>query len=408
MKKIVFCGASLRGLRGFAKRLLANYTGKYEIAGLFDIDPGKMKGFCELLGKEVPQFTDFDKMLDDINPDEMFISTTDVTHAEYLVRAINRNVDCICEKPLCINAEQCGGIIAALKENPSVSVFTAHNLRYVPAILKIRELLESGTIGTIRSITFSEMLDRRHGKSYFRRWNSRKEISGGLLIHKSSHHFDLINWLIGAKPAKVIAQGRLIAYGSESSPYHGENCRDCEFSEKCPDYIDCRKDETRDSLFYKHMLPDSYTPDLCIYSPEINIEDQATVGIVYENGAGVSYSLNAHSSIAGYNIYIEGKSGTLEYFTRHDSSGKANPENFQNSLKVWRMDGECETINVPKIDGGHGGADPLILNDLFGGDRRKNKNLATLMDGIQAVLVGAAANISLETGKEVDVQSLIV
>lgn len=406
-KKIVFCGASQRAYVGYAKHLVAKYGDQYEIAGIFDIDIGRMKGFCELLGKEVAKYTDYDRMLSEIKPDEVFISTIDATHADYLVKAIRQGINCICEKPLCIDAEQCRAILSELKSHPAVSAYTAHNLRYIPEAIKIKELLDAGAIGDLRSITFNELLDRRHGKSYFRRWNRRKENSGGLLIHKSSHHFDLFNWLVGSRAQEVIAQGQLIAYGAAASPFRGENCRTCEHAGKCPDYVDYHDTDVRNQLFYKHMVPDGYTPDLCIFSPEINIEDQATVGITYANGIGVSYSLNAHSSIAGHNMYIEGTTGTIEYISRSDSSGYGDLTKFPNTLKLWRMDGESETIPVSRVDGGHGGADTLICRDFFGGSRCTNKHLASLMDGIQAVLIGTAANISIETGKEVDVQALL-
>ena len=407
MRKIVFCGASQRAVVGYARQLVAEFKGQYGIAGVFDIDQGRMRGFCELLGLDIPRYGDFGLMLDEVKPDVVFISTMDSTHAGYLAAAMERGVRCVCEKPLCVNAQQCRDILKALAANPAATAVTAHNLRYIAEIRKIKELVDSGVIGELRSIAYNEMLDQRHGKSYFRRWNRRKENSGGLLIHKSSHQFDLFNWLVGSRPESVVAQGRLIAYGAKASPFRGKNCHDCEHAAKCPEYVDYRQEELRHNLFYKYKSADGYVPDLCLFDPEIDAEDQATVGIKYENGIGASYSLNAHSAIAGHNMYIEGATGTIEYISRSDSSGQAPPELFVNTLRVWRMDGVCETVPVERVEGGHGGADTLIHRDLFG-DEGGGKHLATLMDGVQAVLVGAAANISIATGKAVDVQALLL
>jgi len=409
-RKIALVGASVRVLFGYAKPLLENFSDKYDIVGVFDIDKGKMAGFCELLKTPLPYFTDFDKMLDETRPDEVFVSTVDSTHADYIVRAIGKGVDCICEKPLCINAEQCKAILAALKMNSNVNAVTAHNARYNPYITKIKELIDAGEIGEIRSINFIEYLDLHHGASYFRRWNRQKEKSGGLLVHKASHHFDLINWLVKSLPKTVFAQGSLIAYGANASEYKGETCHTCKHAEGCPFYVNYNEDDVQRALFMKRKTLDSYTPDKCVFSPEIDIEDHVTAGIKYLNGVEVSYSLNAHSSIEGQDVSIEGSTGRISYIRRDNTSdldsavhGSANQ--FKKELKIHRMNRQEELVEVKHIAGSHGGADIEICKDLFGGEN--SGRIATIEDGVQAVLIGAAANISIKLNKSVQVQTLL-
>jgi predicted dehydrogenase len=408
-KRIALAGASVRVLFGYAKSLLKNFSDIYDIVALFDVDQGKMTGFCELLEKELPLYTDFDIMLDEVKPDEVFISTVDSTHACYLLKAIEKGVACICEKPLCINAVQCKEILSVLKTS-DVNAVTAHNARYNPYTTKIKELIDAGEIGDIRSINFIEYLDRRHGASYFRRWNREKAKSGGLLVHKASHHFDLINWFVGSLPEYVVAQGSLIAYGSNASNYGGEICHTCEHTGKCPYYVDYSKCEIQHTLFMKHKTQDSYTPDKCVFSPEIDIEDHATVGIQYINGVEVSYSLNAHSSIEGQDVSIEGSTGRISYKRRDDTGGLKNLEHgkadqFKKELKIQRMDEAEKLIEVKNIAGSHGGADIEICKDLFGAE--KSGRIATLEDGVQAVLIGAAANMSIKLNKTIEVQTLL-
>ena len=67
-----------------------------------------------------------------------------------------------------------------------------------------------GRLGRITSVDLNWYLDTYHGSSYFKRWNRRREMSGGLSIHKSTHHFDLVNWWIGQKPVEAFAYGRSI------------------------------------------------------------------------------------------------------------------------------------------------------------------------------------------------------
>jgi predicted dehydrogenase len=63
------------------------------------------------------------------------------------------------------------------------------NYRYAPGNTKIRELIMDGAIGDIFSVHFEWLLDIRHGADYYRRWHRNKHNSGGLLVHKSTHHF---------------------------------------------------------------------------------------------------------------------------------------------------------------------------------------------------------------------------
>ena len=65
------------------------------------------------------------------------------------------------------------------------------------------------------------MLDTSHGADYFRRWHREKDKSGGLLVHKSTHHFDLVNWWLASSPKTVFAMGGLRFYGRENAEGRG-------------------------------------------------------------------------------------------------------------------------------------------------------------------------------------------
>jgi predicted dehydrogenase len=67
------------------------------------------------------------------------------------------------------------------------------NYRYSPPRTQVKDLLMAGTIGDVLSVDFHWMLNTLHGADYFRRWHSRKEFSNGLMCHKATHHFDLVN-----------------------------------------------------------------------------------------------------------------------------------------------------------------------------------------------------------------------
>ena len=101
----------------------------------------------------------------------------------------------VVEKPLTIDPESTRQIAEAV-ERTGRQVVVTHNYRYSPRNSALKELIKNGSIGTPLSVTFEWVLDTAHGADYFRRWHRDKTNSGGLLIHKASHHFDLVNWLL--------------------------------------------------------------------------------------------------------------------------------------------------------------------------------------------------------------------
>jgi predicted dehydrogenase len=412
-KRVVIIGAGLRGLYAFAMPLKDDFSDKYDIVGIMDTEKGRMKGFCELLEQDVPKFTDFDEMIEIVNPDLAIITSVDGTHAEYVIRSLDAGVNAVSEKPLCVNEEQCRNILAAQERNSAQFAVTTHNLRYTPETTKIKDLIDSGAIGKVRSLTFSEMLDLRHGSSYFRRWNRHKKDSGGLLIHKASHHFDLVNWLIGSKAETVTAQGGLIAYGKDASEFHGEHCHTCEYKDKCDFFEDYSWHAPRQKLYFEYPEPGDYMPDMCVFSPDIDIEDFATVDVKYENGIRMTYNLTAHCAVEGQLICIEGTEGRIEYrplaSTNPDPKDKGYGQEsaLETALKIYRFDVPgCERISVETREGGHGGSDPAMREDLFDNERPSPK-VASLEEGVQAVLIGAAANISMRENHPVQVQDLL-
>lgn len=416
MKKvqIALVGASIR-VRAFVESLLKNYHQTHEICGIMDIDPDKIRGLQASFGLDVPAFTDFDKMCDELKPDLLLITTVDVYHEKFIVKALDRKIGIISEKPLCINAEQCRSILAAHARNPEIFAATSHNARYDLPTQTLKKVLDAGVIGKVLSFNYQEALDMRHGLSYFRRWNSRRKYSNGLQLHKSCHHFDKIHYLLNTKAVELTATGSLSVYGSDAPHvFAGDRCHTCSHADKCPynaHYADPEGENLSYVCFFKYRTnPDSYTPDHCIFSKEIDIEDDFTAAIKYENGTFGTYTLCAHANYEGETIWLEGETGRLELMTRYFF--KPIEQDMHNmhckqwkSLKLYRFGcNEPEDIPIPEADpaSGHGGADDIIFEKFFGGV--KDPQQPTLEDGIQAVLVGAAVVESMQTGKKIMVQ----
>jgi predicted dehydrogenase len=403
MKKIALIGASSR-IRAFVLALKKDYTESYQICAVMDTDAGKMRAFSESIGLDLLCYTKFEQLCNEVKPDLLLISTVDCFHSDYITKALDKKINSITEKPLCVNIDQCRDIIAAQKRNLSVFAATSHNARYHVAARAVKKILDEGTIGQVNSVHYAEMLDLGHGASYFRRWNRIKKLSGGLQIHKSSHHFDKLNWWLNSRAANLTATGGLRTYGANASSFHGEKCSNCPHTAQCRFALDYNSVDYIDlDLFMKYRSENpknSYTPDKCVFSPEIDIEDFLSVGIIYENGIGVNYTLSAHCNYEGENITFEGDQGRIEMIRRIRDG-----HNFS-SVELFRIgQTEPERIELKLETGTHGGADNHLYEDLFG--NKNSGQLATLEDGIQAVLIGIAVNKSLQTGSRVNVQSML-
>jgi predicted dehydrogenase len=136
----------------------------------------------------------------------VIVTVPDYAHCEYIVRALALGADVITAKPLTIDTESCRRIVAA-RQASGRSVTVAFNYRYSPARSLLKRVLMSGIIGRVTTVNFEWRLDTYHGADHFRRWHANKANSGGLFVHKASHHFDLLNWWLGSVPRRVWARG---------------------------------------------------------------------------------------------------------------------------------------------------------------------------------------------------------
>jgi predicted dehydrogenase len=325
----------------------------------------------------------------------------------------------------------CEAILDAVRRTGR-RVSVAFNYRFNPVHEAVREVLASGEIGEIGSVHFEWLLDVRHGADYFRRWHRDKANSGGLLVHKASHHFDLVNWWIDDVPSRVYASGALRFYGDHNAtdrgqgerPERGTGHRGDPFS------LDLRSDPRLDALYLQAEHYDGYRRDQDPFAPGVTIEDNLAVVVDYRRGATLTYSLNAHSPWEGYRVAVNGTAGRAELhviergFVGLDDDGNAvldpsaTPSRRQpdplrpegEHLLVQRHWQRAEDVPIPDGLSGHGGGDALLLDDLLDRDPRKQADplgrAADYLDGLRAVAVGIAANRSLTTGSAVLVDEL--
>ena len=192
-RRYALVGTGIRGTGMWGKDLLPRYADVLEFVGMCDVNPLRAEAGRKRVGVDCPTYTSIEELLDKAKPDVVMVTTVDAAHADCIVKALDRGVDVITEKPMVIDEKQLEAVLAAEKRNHKNIVVT-FNYRYAPKHQKIKEILLSGVLGKLASVDFSWYLDTTHGADYFRRWHRLKEKSGSLWVHKATHHFDLVNW----------------------------------------------------------------------------------------------------------------------------------------------------------------------------------------------------------------------
>jgi len=255
------------------------------------------------------------------------------------------------------------------------------------------------------SVDFEWILDTRHGADYFRRWHRRKENSGGLLVHKATHHFDLINWWLEDEPQTVSAFGARRVYGPTRSE-RGERCSACEHAGACEFYVDYRADPFMKAFYFDAEGEDGYFRDRCVFADEIDIEDTMAASVKYKGGALMSYSLNAHAPYEGWRAALNGSGGRIEVEEYH--SGHRAGEASQR-ITVHNRKGDNVTHEICKDIGAHGGGDERLQARLFSGRAIPDPlgHMADSWAGAMSVLIGVAANRSIATGQPVHIADLL-
>jgi predicted dehydrogenase len=356
----------------------------------------------------------------------VIVTSPDFTHAGYVVAALDGGADVVVEKPLTTNEEGVRAIADAV-ERTGHSVTVTFNYRYSPRNSAFKQVIASGEIGEVTSVHFEWLLDTAHGADYFRRWHRDKANSGGLLVHKSSHHFDLVNWWLADAPSRVFASGGLRFYGAENAERRGLGPRPERGSVDSPlrdaFSLDLREDPVLRGLYLDQEGHDGYLRDRDVFDPGITIEDTLSLVVDYDRGASMSYSLNAHSPWEGYTVGVNGTAGRAELTVvergavllgdegRPVVDPSANPDKVDREsgrpvgerIVVQRHFGSAVDVPIPEAEGGHGGGDAELLREVFvgGGEADPLGRAASWTDGVRSMAVGLAGNRSLATGQAV-------
>lgn len=428
-KRYVLVGAGGRaGL--YIEALATTYADVAELVALCDLSQTRMNWYNRQLAEQLglaplPTYLahDFDRMIAETKPDTVIVTTMDCTHHEYITRAMALGCDAITEKPMTTDLEKLRAIFAAI-DATGRSLRVTFNYRYAPAYTCFRELLMTGVVGQPKLVDFSWLLDASHGADYFRRWHREKANSGGLLVHKATHHFDLVNWWIDSYPQSVFALGSLSFYGKANAEARGEHYDYIRYTGEPaaandPFALQLTSQAALKGLYLDAEAETGYLRDRNVFGEPITIEDTMTVTARYRNGALLSYCLVAYAPWEGLRIAITGDKGRIEMDIeesithllgeREAQDAAASKGPFKHArIRVHPMFGRPYDVDVPTGAGGHGGADPVMLEQIFAPNPPPDPfhRAASHIDGAASVLVGIAANESMRSRRLVEIDEL--
>jgi predicted dehydrogenase len=410
----------------FRDAILGKYSAHGALVGLCDVNPGRLKlaqsEAQERTGVSVPVFLaqDFARMIRETKPHVVIVTTKDAAHSDYIIRAMQLGCDVITEKPMTTEEKKCRAILAAQRKTGRKIIVT-FNYRYSPPRTQVKDLLMSGVIGDVRSVDFHWLLNTVHGADYFRRWHSHKANSGGLMVHKATHHFDLVNWWLSATPVSVQADGKREFYTPQMArrlglQSHHERCLTCPEKKLCSFHLDIAANAGFRRLYLDNEQFDGYFRDRCVFRPDIDIEDTMNVMVKYNTGATLSYSLNAFNAWEGYTIAFNGTKGRLEHgiqenvTTFGDGSVPGAIKPGGTYIRIYPLRAPAYEVTLwPAGQGGHGGGDAVMLDDIFLPKTQPDKYRRSSDErgGANSILCGIAANLSMRSGSVVNINDLV-
>ena len=304
------------------------------------------------------------------NPDvdAVCIMVRDQYHEEIAVAALEAGKAVYLEKPMALSVEGCDRILETAWRTGS-KLFIGHNMRYVPSILKMKEIIDSGLIGEIQCVWVRHFIN--YGSCYFRHWCARRETCNGLLLQKGAHDIDVIHWLAGGYTTRVVGMGRLSVYNRTTGRLAPGEAPDRKIS----------------------WDPGCWPPlELKGLDPDLNVEDHNMMLMQLDNGVQASYEQCMYTPDAERNYTFIGTRGRVE-----------NIGDFGDCrIHVWTRRGsrsEPDIIyHLKATDEGHGGSDPEIVNAFFDFVRTGKNPVVSPVAARNAVAAGAMAHYSMRHG----------
>jgi predicted dehydrogenase len=309
---------------------------------------------------QITEFDDHRELLASGLVDAVIISSPNMTHRAVLDDVLASDVAVLVEKPLCTTVADCRAVIEAAEARRDrgcdAVVWVGLEYRYMPPVARLIGEVHAGTIGPPKMVAI-----REHRFPFLVKvgnWNRFNRNTGGTLVEKCCHFFDLMNHITGDRPVRVLASG----------------AQDVN-----------HLDET-----YDGEVPD--------------ILDNAYVIVEYEGGARALLDLCmfAEASEHQEELSVVGPLGKVEAFLPSTDVRIGLRSSGRPGIRT-------EAVHDPRVayEGFHHGSSYLEHLDVLDAIRTRSAPGVSLWDGLLSVAMGVAAHRSIDEGRPVALDEVL-
>jgi len=360
-------GAGARGVDQLAGRAVA--TGRFRFVAVCDPSQDGREFFKSRISRDVREFESFDDLMAWNDFDVAVITSPDFAHEAQAVACLEAGKDLLLEKPIAISHAGGTRVVEAAERNKRV-VVVGFVLRYAPLYARAKELVDQGWIGKLTTIWVLHSV-KSGSDWYFHDWHGTFANTGGLLLQKGSHDFDIINWFAGSRVQQVSAIGSRDVFGGDKP--NGLRCPQCGERHACPE-----------------RMPDDHPRTQCAFRREIDCLDNHMVLMEFENGVKASYDECHYTPDDNREYIFIGTKGKLKL---DDRAGKLTME--------LRHSGDVMEYRPSAGREGHGGGDPRLIEDLAHAIDSRTQPLAGVKAGLESIRVGLMAHESIRRDGQV-------
>ena len=301
------------------------------------------------------EFSDHRSLAESGVVDAVIVASPNFTHKAVLDDLLRTDLHVLVEKPMCTTVEDCEQVVS-LAESRSAVTWVGLEYRYMPSISTMLSLLEDGRVGNVRMMSI-----REHRFPFLQKvgdWNRFNRFTGGTLVEKCCHFFDLMNLVIGSRPTRVYASGA-----------QDVNHLDERYAGERPDIL-----------------------------------DNAYVVVDYESGARAMLDLCMFAE-AGSNeqeISVVGDVGKIEAYVPGDGTVVVGERSTRTVERV-----ACTPVETPGHVGFHHGASFIEVRKFLAAARGNQPVEVDVRQGLWSVVIGIAAQRSIDAGVPVLIADVI-
>jgi predicted dehydrogenase len=337
--------------------------------------------------------------------DALVIAASGNIRAEPVSLGLKAGYAVLCEKPLALTAEAAIAVTDAARRHMGIFM-VCHQMRYMPLFHALKRLVASGSYGRIVNVEHSENVSFEHMAHTFARGVFNNDAVAPMILAKSCHDMDWLQYLIGARPARIASFGGLALFRPENAPEGAPAfCLD-----GCPAAADCPYDVRR--IYFRQDTDPAYLRQMgvvrdhqhllellktnrygrCAYRCDNNVVDHQICAIEFEGGITASFVMDAHNGIERRRTRIQMTAAEIDLDTS------------RGTILIHRSNGEREVITPAATSGTHGGGDQAIMENFVNAilTGRKEFILTSVADSLDSHLLAFAAEASRRTGQTVN------